>query len=277
MHSKKDHVVKTKRLFINSLKSQIRSWKTSDSFIKRNLYIVILIIWRPLGIPTRFLLSPHYRSLLALKYLNGKEAHQISNYTEYDRYPDLFSKCRELMNGKNDLKIFSYGCSTGEEVFTLRDYFPDAFIVGVDINKGNIKKAYSQNKDNKIIFSYDIERVCVQNGPFDIIFALAVFQRSDNRNESTFDSSKIYPFDKFNLKLTQLNSHLKPYGFFVIDHADYLFEDSDIARNFHFLKGNHTIVRERYLYNRNNRKMSDYVMSHRIFVKKKFKNFDPNS
>ncbi|WP_309499256.1 class I SAM-dependent methyltransferase [Sulfurovum sp.] len=181
------------------------------------------------------------------------------------------------MNGKNDLKIFSYGCSTGEEVFTLRDYFPDAFIVGVDINKGNIKKAYSQNKDNKIIFSYDIERVCVQNGPFDIIFALAVFQRSDNRNESTFDSSKIYPFDKFNLKLTQLNSHLKPYGFFVIDHADYLFEDSDIARNFHFLKGNHTIVRERYLYNRNNRKMSDYVMSHRIFVKKKFKNFDPNS
>jgi len=260
-----------------SLKQKIKSFQTSSNPFKKTIYISALLLWRFFTIPYRLIFHSNYRSLLLLKYFKKHDVHQISNYTALDRYPDLFSTCKALMQGKDSLKILSFGCSTGEEVFTLREYFPDAFIVGVDINKKNIKNANCQNRDNKIVFSYDIEKVCVENGPFDIIFALAVFQRTENRNESTFDSSKIYPFEKFNGKLTKLNSHLKPNGLFVIDHTDYLFEDSDVAINFHPLKGEHIIVHERYLFDRDNQKMSDYVMSHRIFIKKEFESFDLNS
>jgi len=222
-------------------------------------------------IPYRFLLKPEYRSLILLKYFNKNEAHQISNYTEHNRYPDLFTKCKELMDGRKDLKILSYGCSTGEEVFTLREYFPDAFIVGVDINKRNIKKAISKNKDDKIFFSNNIEKALVQNTPFDIIFALAVFQRTENRNEKTFDSSAIYPFEKFNNKIKQLDSHLKSHGLFIIDHADYFFEDTEVVQNYHILKGQHNIIRDRYMFSNNNQKLKNYAMHHRIFIKKSLK------
>ena len=206
--------------------------------------------------------------MIWLKYTKGNEAHQISNYTEYDRYPDLFSKCEELMKERKDLKILSYGCSTGEEVFTLREYFPDAFIVGVDINKRNIKKAISQNNDDNIVFSSNIENTLADEGPFDIIFTLAVFQRTENRAKKTFNSSTIYPFEKFDIKIMELDSHLKQNGLFVIDHADYFFEDTEIASSYHAFKGDHNIIRDRYMFHKNNQKLENYVMHHRIFIKK---------
>ena len=212
--------------------------------------------------------SPKYRSLLVLKYSKRDDVHQISNYTEPDRYPDLFSSCKEFIKKRENLKILSYGCSTGEEVFSLRQYFPKAKIIGVDINKTNIKKALIQNRDSSILFSDDIENTLDVNGPFDIIFALAVLQRTENRKENIVESSKVYPFEKFNAKLTELDSYLKPNGLFVIDHADYLFEDTDIFSHYHPLKGEHNIVHERYLFDKKNRKMSEYVMQHRIFVKR---------
>ncbi len=101
-----------------------------------------------------------------------------------------------------------------------------------------------------------------------MIFALAVFQRTENRDEKTFDSSTIYPFEKFNTKITELDSHLKPKGLFVIDHADYFFEDTDSALRYHALRGEHNIIRDRYMFNRNNQKLENYIMHHRIFIKK---------
>ena len=249
-------------------KLKLKSYKTSSSLHHRTLYLIALFLWTFLAIPYKLLFNPKYRSMIWLKYTNSHEAHQISNYTEYNRYPDLFSKCKELMNEKKNLKILSYGCSTGEEVFTLREYFPDASIVGVDINKGNIKKAISQNKDHKIVFSYEIEKTLIENGDFDMIFALAVFQRTKNRDEKTFNSSTIYPFEKFNHKITELDSHIKPKGLFVRDHADYFFEDTEVASYYHTLKGEHNIIRERYMFDKNNQKLENYIMHHRIFIKK---------
>jgi len=208
-----------------------------------------------------------YRSLILLKYLNGNKAHQISNYTEYNRYPDLFSKCKELMNGKKDLKILSYGCSTGEEVFTLREYFPDAFIVGVDINPRNIKKAIRSNSYPKIYFSSLISANLEEKGPFDIIFALAVLQRTENRDEKTIESTQIYPFKKFNAKVSELDRYLKDEGLFVIDHSDYRFEDADIATKYKAITGNHNYIAQRVLYDKNNQKTEGNQIYYRIFRK----------
>jgi len=250
-----------------SLKQKIKSFKTSNNIFKKILYYSALFLWRLIIVPYRFLFNPEYRSLILLKYFNKHETHQISNYTEYNRYPDLFTKCKQLMKEKENLKILSYGCSTGEEVFTIREYFSDAFIVGVDINKRNIKKANIDNTDKKIVFSHRIQQSLDTNGPFDIIFALAVLQRTENRNENTVESTNIYPFKKFNTKVSELDIYLKQNGLFVIDHSDYHFEDADIATKYDVVIGDYNGATERNIYDKNNKKMPNSLFYNRIFIK----------
>jgi hypothetical protein len=249
------------------LKAKVQSWKTSDSFIQRQGYRVILVGWRAFSTPIRLIFNPEYRSLMIVKYTKGKEAHQISNYTEHDRYPNLFGACQNLMDEREAITILSFGCSTGEEVFTLRNYFPNATILGVDINKHNIKKAARHNRDINIHFSHHVKESLSKYGPFDIIFALAVFQRTENRDENTVESTHIYPFEKFNAKVFELNRYLKDEGLFVIDHSDYRFEDADVAYRYRPVAGDHNGVAQRGLYDKNNQKIKGDQAYHRIFKK----------
>src|SRR5687767_8594892 len=70
-----------------------------------------------------------------------KEQHQLTSVTATDRYPELFTEVRSVVHDKRNLSILSFGCSTGEECFTMQSYFPNARITGVDINKSNLRKA----------------------------------------------------------------------------------------------------------------------------------------
>ena len=54
----------------------------------------------------------------------------------------------------------------------------------------------------------------------------------------------------------------------MIDHADYFFEDTDSALHYHTLRGEHNIIRDRYMFNKNNQKLENYIMHHRIFIKR---------
>lgn len=258
----------TLHTYLSALKTKIISFKTSKNMLHKSLYYSTFILWKVTSVPYRFLFNPEYRSLILLKHFKAQHVHQISNYTAYNRYPDLFLTSKRLIGGKKNIKILSFGCSTGEEAYTLREYFPDALIIGVDINKHNIQKAISKNHDPKIIFSYDIEKTIQDNGPFDIIFALAVLQRTQNRYECTYDSSHIYPFNKFNTQITQLNCYLKSNGIFAIDFADYLFEDTDVASQYHALKGSHNVISDRLMFKANNQRMKNNVLLHRVFIKK---------
>lgn len=251
---------------LSSLKEALRPLKTSDRTPERFLYLCTLVIWRITATAYRLAFNSEYRSLVWLKYSKNGGVHQISNFTKHDRYPDLFSNVQKIMKERKELTILSYGCSTGEEVFTLRDYFPDSRIVGVDINKTNIKKAKHSNSDPRIHFSHDIDATLMEQGPFDIIFALAVFQRTENRNPDTLDSSKFYPFEKFNAKMTELDPYLKSEGIFVIDHADYCFEDSDVYGSYRPLD-EEIITRNRPRFTKDNKRIGDSASYHRIFGK----------
>lgn len=254
--------------YLPLLKRKVKSLRRSDHILHKSFYYSTFVLWKVTTIPYKFLFDTEYRSLILLKYSKKDHAHQISNYTTYNRYPDLFLKSQELMKNQKDIKILSFGCSTGEEVFTLREYFPEAFIVGVDINRHNIKKAVSKNHDHKIVFSHKIDETIHEYGPFNIIFALAVFQRTQNRHENTFNSSHIYPFDKFNTQIIKLNSYLNSNGIFVIDYADYLFEDTAVTTQYRALTGEHNIMSDRFMFDAKNQRMKHKVLLHRIFIKK---------
>ena len=59
------------------------------------------------------------------------DTHQPANHTWSNRYPDLFSDAAKAI--ADPVRILSYGCSTGEECWTLRHYFPNALGVGASI------------------------------------------------------------------------------------------------------------------------------------------------
>ena len=66
---------------------------------------------------------------------------QESTATLINRYPNIFGFLRTVMAtrhgpdlGGETIRILSFGCSTGAEVLSVRAYFPDAEILGCDIN-----------------------------------------------------------------------------------------------------------------------------------------------
>jgi SAM-dependent methyltransferase len=215
----------------------------------------------------RFIFKPQYRSLVLVRVFNRHGVHQISNYTQHNRYPDLFELCRTLLEDKTDLKLLSFGCSYGDEVFSLRQYFPKARICGVDINRYNIRIANKKNTDTDLCFSSTIEESVASQGPYDAIFALAVLQRTENRTLDPVDSSAIYPFEKFNQTVAWLDRHLKPGGLFVIDHADYRFSDTDIAHHYTPCRQDLKIFTDRYLFGKDNRRLSERSAIHRVHIK----------
>ena len=133
--------------------------------------------------------------------------HQYSHETRLNRFPKIFTTSVELRPKAK--RILSFGCATGEECFTLAEYFPKAEIVGVDIDKQSIQQAKTNNKYPKQIgFINNIENA----GKFDIIFCLMVFF-------SIFDN---YQFDAFDKAISELvKNHLRKRGMLVIYTAKY--------------------------------------------------------
>ncbi len=95
-----------------------------------------------------------------------------------DRYPRIFAACRDYFGGAPDLRILSYGCATGEEVLTLRRYFPAATIVGAEINEYCLAVARRHAVDDRIAFIESDSAAIRSRAPFDAIFCMAVLQRT---------------------------------------------------------------------------------------------------
>lgn len=107
-------------------------------------------------------------------------------------------------------RILSFGCSTGEEVATLRVFWPMAQIVGVDINKDALAEA--RKKYPNEIF---LESKHLSEEPFDIIFAMSVLCRWP---ESV---GGFLPYQEFRDAVSRLDALLKPGGILVAYNAAY--------------------------------------------------------
>ena len=86
----------------------------------------------------RLLRSGESRGVAVLEWRRPSGLFQPYPLTFADRYPVLFKLARERIGDGADRRILSFGCSTGEEVWSLRRYFQEAEIVGIDISPRNI-------------------------------------------------------------------------------------------------------------------------------------------
>ena len=154
---------------------------------------------------------------------------QLANTTRMNRHPDLFTKCCDIKGKYSQINILSFGCSTGEECFSLREYFPYATIIGFDVNRSSLKTAERNNRDNKIRFVSNIYFIKFER--FYLIFVISVLCREPEGRILT-NISKIFPFNDFNQILIKLVYLLKLGGCFVIRNSNYRFEDSTIFEDY---------------------------------------------
>jgi 2-polyprenyl-3-methyl-5-hydroxy-6-metoxy-1,4-benzoquinol methylase len=223
--------VKTGEQFIDSTKQTINKYRTSKSPLIKLVFYLLDNLRNTINTFIRVIKDKKYRSIFLLQIFYSKNVHQTTPLTYMNRYPKIFSTCRDFYHSKQDIKILSYGCSTGEEVMTLRHYFPNATIVGAEINKLSLEICNKLPIDDKISFIYSDPKEIEKHGPFDAIFCMAVLQRKPHyiAEKGIKSLKKIYPFEKFEQQILELDKLLNPNGLLIVHYTQYSLNDTSIA------------------------------------------------
>lgn len=152
---------------------------------------------------------------------------QMSTWTQVDRYPFIFRAMGDVHCETTDLRILSFGCSTGEEIQSLdAHYFTGARIDGVDIDEAALIAARSKAYTNNDVEIFDFDAFANGSETYDLIFAMSVLCKWPT-TKGISDISDIYPFSAFAETTTLLHARLAPRGHLVIFNANYRFEDTE--------------------------------------------------
>lgn len=216
-----------------------------------------------------FCIDGSYREVLLLRLFRSAQLHQSTVHTGMDRYPKIFAACRDHLVSRADPRVLSFGCATGEEVVTLRKYFPNAFLVGAEINRHSLRACRKRMLDDRTVFVESDAREIGRLGPFDAVFCMAVLQRTPMQviSEGLTNLKQLYPFEKFDEKVSELDSWLKPGGILVIHHSQYLLADSTAGNRYAPLPAAGHIQSPGPHFDRNSELRRDAAPAHSVFVK----------
>lgn len=150
---------------------------------------------------------------------------QIANSTSFNRYPEIFSTAKAVLSDRSSLRILSFGCSFGHEMVTLRRYFPDAEILGCDINREAMAAAELQKIGT--VFHSSPENI-LANSPFDAIFAMSVLCI----NPPPENLAMAFPFSEFCEHVRTLDASLASGGIICFSNTNYRFEDTPVRNSY---------------------------------------------
>lgn len=246
------------------IKKTVRQLRSSNFLVLRWLYFVLQ--WSYATV--RITVNSRSRSEIFTRMKYGSDHLQNSTYTFSNRYPVLFKQVQQYFSKHEALRILSFGCSTGEEVFTLKQYIPKAAIIGVDINEWCIKQCRKRNDHNDCIFMNRTLDGFDDLSGFDAIFCMAVFQRSENRAKGYNTIVSGFGFEQFEKEIKILDTKLKEGGLLIIDNTDFSFEDTACAYKYIPLDfAGNRLKRNRPIFGSNNQKIAEVTNNNRIFVK----------
>jgi SAM-dependent methyltransferase len=182
-------------------------------------------------------------------------------FTRPDRYPWLFGFAAERLGSRPNLRILSFGCSRGEEVFVLRKYFPTAALKGIDIRPRNIALCRARMRaENFTNMTFEIAATTEgePTSSYDGIFCLAVLVNGDLTTSAAQRSDPVLYFDSFERLVSDFARCLKPGGLLVLHTTNFRFCDTVVAGDFdvvHEADPKHLTLD--VLFDRNNKLISD--------------------
>ena len=182
----------------------------------------------------RLATDPHYRSIKVLAWFRRDGAFQPYGETFENRYPKIFALVRDRLKEHSSPNILSFGCATGEEVFTLRRYFPTAAITGVDINPTSIalaRKRLAAAPDPRIQFVEGASAANEAPGSYDAIFCMAVL-RDGRLGSAPPRCDHLLRFADFERTIGDFARALKPGGLLSIRHSNFRLTDTASAAEF---------------------------------------------
>lgn len=173
----------------------------------------------------------HRRSAL-LMWRRPRGLFQPYGTTQEDRYPELFQFFRQGIDDVPQTRILSFGCSTGDEVFSLARYFRQAQIHGIDIDSGRIRACLArwrrEGQDPRLSFACASDVTQEVSESCDLVMAMSVF-RHGALGVSPTDCSAWIRFAEFDQVVGELARVIKPGGLLVILHANFRFGDTRAA------------------------------------------------
>lgn len=250
-------------------KQTVKQHRYSKKTLIRCIILILYALKSAYKMAIRICVDSDFRYMLFLQLLSSKNIHQTTPLTFMNRYPEIFSACRSYFDGKENIKILSYGCSTGEEVLTLRHYFPNAQIIGAEINKRSLSICKSLPENKKTTFIYSTPNELEKHGPYDAIFCMAVLQRKPHliTDKNIISLKKIYPFEKFEQQLIELDKLINPQALLIIHFTQYSLSDTTIASKYEAL-GNYN--QDSYglsVFDRNSNLIKNPLSQNSIFIK----------
>jgi hypothetical protein len=133
---------------------------------------------------------------------------------------------RRLLQKKphKDLRLLSFGCSVGDEIATMRTFFPEAEIFACDVQESLLDIARASFQDDRIhVFRSTPENIR-SNGPYDLIIASAVLCV----NPSPPDYARAFPFARYDGIVAMFDECLADDGILAMPNAGYLFLESSV-------------------------------------------------
>ena len=131
------------------------------------------------------------------------------------RHPAIFEIARELL-GAGKKKVLSFGCSSGEEVRTLKEIGGSAWTVdGLDLKPRLIEIA--RKADPKGVYATTF--VELKPLSYDAVFCMSVLCRFP-------DDSDTFTFKDFQDAATGVDNFVKPGGLLIIYNAQYDFRQT---------------------------------------------------
>jgi SAM-dependent methyltransferase len=156
-------------------------------------------------------------------------------HTLPDRYPWLFDFAAATLDRVPTPRLLSFGCSRGDEVFSLRRRFPQATIKGIDIDPRNIAACISAARslnDDRLSFEVEPNTRKEPSRHYDAIFCLAVLCHGDLTVLHAKRCDHVLRFEDFERTVADLARCLKPNGILFIHTSNFRFCDTMLADTF---------------------------------------------
>jgi SAM-dependent methyltransferase len=148
--------------------------------------------------------------------------------TSADRYPEEFAAVAEALE-VSEPRILSFGCASGDELLSVRQYFPSARIHGIDLNPLAVRAARKRVRgDHAITVAKGGDASAESPASYDVVLALAVF-RHGSLKDAPVRCDQLIRFADFERTVATLSAALRPGGLLVIRHANFLFTACAVA------------------------------------------------